>query len=259
MTDPQPTHDGAADSRDDGAAAREGGRAVEPPQFTYVEEFVRYQLSSSLGGPRGMLESALPFVAFTVCWVMLRDTTGLPLSPLYLSLIAALATAVVLGLIRVLQRQSVRYVLQAIFPTAIAAFIAARTGRAEDVFLPGILYNGFLALLSLLTIAIRKPLVGFVIGAAIGDPTGWTADRGLVRMTSKLTAVLAVPYVTRFVLQLPLFLSGHIVLLGVSKVLLGWPLLLAALAVIGLMLSRGRTPMEGSSLNPARVVSEPDA
>src|SRR5690349_19498086 len=218
------------------------------PRFTYVEEFVRYQLSKSLGGPRGMLESALPFIAFTVAWVVTRDRTGLPLSPLYLSLGAALATAVVLGLIRLVQRQSVRFVLQAIFPTAIAAIIAARTGRAEDVFLPGILYNGFLALISAFTIAIRKPLVGFIIGAAIGDPTGWMSDRGLVKMTSKLTAVLAVPYVTRFVIQLPLFLTGHIVLLGVAKVVLGWPLLLAALFVIGLMLSKGRTPMEGSSL-----------
>ena len=63
-------------------------------------------------------------------------------------------------------------------------------------------------------------------------------------MTSKLTAVLAVPYLLRFVIQLPLFLTHSVVLLGVAKVVLGWPLLLAALFVIGLMLSRGRTPME---------------
>jgi len=228
-----------------------------PEQFTYVEEFVRHELSKTLGGPRGMIESALPFVAFTVCWMITRDQTGLPLSPLYLSLAAALASAVVLGLIRLVQRQSLRFVLQAIFPTAIAALIAARTGRAEDVFLPGILYNGFLALISAFTIAIRKPLVGFIIGAAIGDPTGWMSDRGLVRMTSKLTAVLAVPYVTRFVVQLPLFLTGHIVLLGVAKVVLGWPLLLAALFAIGLMLSKGRTPMEGSSLDHPRPAVDP--
>ena len=119
------------------------------------------------------------------------------------------------------------------------------------MFLPGILYNGALALLSLFTVAIHRPLVGFVIGAAVGDPTGWTQDRGLVRMTSKLTLVLAVPYVLRFAVQLPLFLAGQVVWLGVAKVVLGWPLLLAALAVIGLMLSKGRTPMEDSVLNDA--------
>jgi hypothetical protein len=67
-------------------------------------------------------------------------------------------------------------------------------------------------------------------------------------MTTKLTAVLAIPYVTRFVIQLPLFLTGQVVLLGISKVILGWPLLIAALFVIGLLLSKGRTPMEDSGL-----------
>ncbi len=212
-------------------------------EFRYVEDFVRHQLSQSLGGPRGMLEAALPFVAFTVAWVIGRQ--------LYPALGAALATAVVLALVRLVQRQSIRYVVTAVVPTAIAAVVAVRTGRAEDVFLPGILYNGGLALLSLFTIAIRRPLVGFVIGAAVGDPTGWAQDRGLVRMTSKLTLVLAVPYLLRFAIQLPLFLAGQVVLLGVAKVALGWPLLVAALAVIGLMLSRGRTPLEQSVLSGA--------
>ena len=168
---------------------------------------------------------------------------------LFPALGAALGVAVLLGVIRLVQRQSLRYVLTAVIPTAIAAFIATRTGRAEDVFLPGILYNGGLAVLSLVTVAVRRPLVGFIIGAAVGDPTGWIADRGLVRMTARLTLVLAVPYTLRFVIQLPLFLAGQVVWLGIAKVVLGWPLLVAALAVIGLMLSKGKTPMEDSTLN----------
>ena len=216
----------------------------ETPQFRYVEEFVRYQLSQSLGGARGMIESALPFIAFTIAWVIARQ--------LYPAIAAAVVTAFLLALIRLIQRQSVKYVVQAVIPTVIAALIATRTGRAQDVFLPGILYNGALAVLSLVTVAIRKPLVGFIIGAAVGDPTGWTEDRGLVNMTSKLTLVLAVPYVARFVIQLPLFLAGQVVLLGIAKVVLGWPMLIAALTVIGLMLSKGRTPMDESPLASSR-------
>ncbi len=216
---------------------------ADPPQFRYVEEFVRHQLSSSLGGARGMLESALPFIAFTATWVLVKQ--------LYPSLGAALGVAVLLAVIRLLQHQSLKFVAQAVFPIAIAALIASRTGRAEDIFLPGILYNGALALVSVFTIAIRRPLVGFIIGAAIGEPTGWAADRGLVRMTSKLTAVLAVPYLLRFVIQLPLFLTHQVVWLGVAKVVLGWPLLIAALFVIGLLLSKGRTPIEDSALAQA--------
>jgi Protein of unknown function (DUF3159) len=213
---------------------------AETPHFQYVEEFVRYQLGESLGGARGMLESALPFVAFTIAWVIGRE--------LYPAIGAAVGTALLLAAIRLIQRQSIKYVVQAVIPTAIAVLIATRTGRAQDIFLPGIVYNGALAVVSLASVAIRKPLVGFIIGAAVGDPTGWAKDPGLVKMTSKLTLVLAVPYVTRFVIQLPLFLAGQVILLGVAKVVLGWPLLIAALTVIGLMLSKGRTPMEGSPL-----------
>jgi Protein of unknown function (DUF3159) len=214
--------------------------AAETPHFQYVEDFVRHQLGESLGGARGMLESALPFVAFTIAWVIGRE--------LYPAIGAAVGTALLLAAIRLIQRQSIKYVVQAVIPTAIAVLIATRTGRAQDIFLPGIVYNGALAVVSLASVAIRKPLVGFIIGAAVGDPTGWAKDPGLVRMTSKLTLVLAVPYVTRFVIQLPLFLAGQVILLGVAKVVLGWPLLIAALTVIGLMLSKGKTPMEGSPL-----------
>ena len=218
--------------------------AAATPQFRYVEEFVRYQLSQSLGGARGMIESALPFIAFTIAWVITRQ--------LYPAVAAAVVTALLLAVIRLIQRQSIKYVVQAVIPTAIAVLIATRTGRAQDLFLPGILYNGALAVLSIVTVAIRKPLVGFIIGAAVGDPTGWTRDSGLVKMTSKLTLVLAVPYVARFVIQLPLFLTGQVVLLGIAKVILGWPLLIAALTVIGLMLSKGQTPMENSALASSR-------
>jgi Protein of unknown function (DUF3159) len=206
------------------------------PQFRYVEEVVRHELANSLGGMRGMVEGAAPFVAFTVAWVLTRG--------LGYSLLAALGVAVVFAIIRLLQRQSLKFVLQAVIPTAIAAVVASRTGRAEDVFLPGILYNGVLAVVAIGSVALRGPLVGFLYGAAVGDPTGWRRDRGLVRMTGRLTLVLAVPYVTRFAVQLPLFLAGNVVWLAVAKVALGWPLLVAALFVIGLLLSRGRTPIE---------------
>jgi hypothetical protein len=201
-----------------------------------VEELVRHELGQTLGGWRGMVESALPFVAFTVAWVLTRA--------LYPALGAALGVALLLALVRLVQRQSVRFVVQAVVPTAIAALVATRTGRAQDVFLPGILYNGGLAVVSLVTILVGRPLVGYLVGTALGDPTGWVRDRGLVRLSARLTAVLAVPYLLRFVVQLPLFLAEEVVWLGVAKVVLGWPLLVAALFVMGLLLSRGRTPLD---------------
>ena len=233
------------------ADERPEGEDVEAarPRFRYVEELVRFELGKTLGGWRGMVESALPFVAFTLAWVAGRA--------LYPAVGAALAVAVVLAAVRLLQRQSVRFVVQAVVPTVIAALVATRTGRAQDIFLPGILYNGGLAVVSVLTIVLGRPLVGYLVGTALGDSSGWVRDRGLVRLSNRLTAVLAVPYLLRFVIQLPLFLAGQVVWLGVAKVVLGWPLLVAALFAMGLLLSRGRTPIEPVDGDPASEAGRP--
>ncbi len=69
---------------------------------------MRYQLSQSLGGLRGMLESAVPFIGFTVAWVASRQ--------LYLALGVAVGAAVILAVIRLAQRQSLKYVAQAVVP-----------------------------------------------------------------------------------------------------------------------------------------------
>lgn len=223
--------------------------ATTRPPFRFVEEVVRHELSSALGGPRGMIEASCPFIGFTVAWLVSSD--------LMVAIITALAVAVLLAILRLAQKQSLKYVAQAIFPTAIAVVVAARTGRAEDAFLPGILYNGALAVVFAVTIVIGRPVIGYLYGAAVGDPSGWTSDPGLVRLFRRLTAILAVPYVLRFVIQLPIFLSGHVVLLGVAKVVLGWPLLLLALAAIGVLLARGRTPI--SEVAAAGISEEPAA
>ena len=41
--------------------------------------------------------------------------------------------------------------------------------------------------------------------------------------------------------MLPLYLAGEVTLLGVAKIVLGWPAYLGAVAVMGLILVRGRT------------------
>jgi len=41
----------------------------------------------------------------------------------------------------------------------------------------------------------------------------------------------------------PLYLAGQVTLLGIAKIALGWPAYLCALAVMGMMLVRGRTPL----------------
>jgi hypothetical protein len=205
-----------------------------------VEAVIRQRLAQALGGWRGSLETALPTVAFVVVWLWRGDLTA--------ALVATGVVTVVLAVARLVQRQSLQYVLSAVVPTAIAAVFALRSGRAQDAFLPGIIWNAVMCAAALVSVVVRWPLVGFMVGAGdprmAEDPVAWHRDRGLVRVCQRLTLVMVVTFGVRLLVMVPLYLAGDVALLGVAKVVLGWPLWLGAVAVMGLMLLRGHTPQQ---------------
>lgn len=201
-----------------------------------VEELVRARLATALGGRRGVAESAAPIALFTVCWITTHS--------LKVSLSASVGVAVVLLLVRVIQRSNAQFVINALFGIAIASVFAARSGEARDVFLPGILINGGYAIVFIGSILIGWPIVGFMIGSIVGDPTGWHDDKPLVKLCSQLTWILALPCVLRVAVQYPLWATDHVALLGTAKLALGWPLQLAAFAAMGWLLGRNRTPAD---------------
>lgn len=221
-----------------------------------VEEVVRGQLAKALGGRRGMLEAAVPTAAFTVLFLTTHE-----LKP---SVAIAVGCAAVLLVVRIWQRSTTQFVVNSLFGIGIGAFFAWRAAQgggdendqALAYFLPGILYNLGYSILMAFTIVIRWPIVGFMVGSVTGDPTGWRADRGVVRLCSRLTWLLVLPCVVRVVVQGPIYLAGRnewwdqdsaVAALGVSKLAMGWPLQVAALAAMVWLLSRNKTPVTESS------------
>jgi hypothetical protein len=207
-----------------------------------VESLIRERLSSALGGARGSFETAAPTVAFVVAWTVRHDVTA--------AVTASAAILIVLLVVRLATRQTVRYVLSAVFATAIAAYFALRSGKAEEAFLPGILTSAGWGVASLFSVLVRWPVIGFMVAAGdpqmAQDPTGWRRDRGLVSVCQRLTMVLVALYAVRVAVMLPLYLGEHVTMLGISKVVLGWPAYLCALAVMGTMLVRGKTALDPS-------------
>ena len=205
-----------------------------------VEELIRHRLATALGGWRGSVETALPTVAFIGMWSWRQD--------LGLAVWCAVGVAVALAVARLVQRSSLQHVFGAVFATGLAAFFAMRSGKAEDAFLPGMLLSGAYLVGTLISILARWPVVGFLVGAgdprAAEDPFGWRRDTGMVRVCSRLTWVLVAMYAVRLSIQVPLYLAAQVEALGVAKIVLGWPLWIAGVAVMGWLLVRGSTPQQ---------------
>jgi hypothetical protein len=216
-----------------------------------VEEVVRAQLAKALGGRRGMLEAAVPTLMFTLVFVSTRDLRA--------AIVVSVAAALVLLAVRLVQRSTVQFVLNSLVGIALGALFAwraARGGGSADeqalaYFLPGIIYNGAYAVLLALSNLVRWPLVGFMVGSVAGDPTEWHRDPQVVRLCRNLTWMLAAPCLVRLGVQLPIYLAGRaaedptamIAALGVSKIVMGWPLQILGLAGMAWLLARNRTPV----------------
>lgn len=210
-------------------------------RYSTVEELLREKLSEAIGGWRGAAESAAPTLAFALTWARTSD--------LRLSLLVAGAAVVVLLLVRLVQRQNARFIAYAAIGVAISAVFALRSGKAEDAFLPGMLQNGALLVLLLVTNLTRWPLFGFVVGVAEPEafsenPTWWRRHQGIITVASRLAWVLIALNVVRLAIMVPLYLGEQVAALGVAKVVLGWPLYLVAVTVMGAILLRGRTPID---------------
>ncbi|HEV8526655.1 MAG TPA: DUF3159 domain-containing protein [Actinomycetes bacterium] len=201
-----------------------------------VEAVVRRQLAKALGGIRGTVEAAVPTAAFAIVWMATRQ--------LELALGVSIGAAAVLLAARLVQRQTLQFVLTSMIGIAVAAFFALRSGKAEDAFLPGIMYNAVVAAVVIFSIIVRWPFIGFLIGSVTGDPTGWRKDPAIVRLCTRLTWLFVLPNVIRVAVQWPIYLTGNVGLLAAAKIALGWPLFVGALALMLAVLARGHTPVE---------------
>lgn len=177
-------------------------------------------LANALGGAKGLIDSSLPTVAFVVLYTMLKVE-------LMTAVYVALATAGVLALLRLIQKHSLQQVLSGLIGVAIAAWFVSRTGRAEDYFLPGLFTNLAYGVGVLLSILLRFPAVGFVVGALTGDLLGWRKDPAKIRLYSLVSWWWVGMFALRLLVQVPLYLAGSIELLATARLIMGWPLYLA--------------------------------
>ncbi len=199
-----------------------------------VEEAVRSQLAAMFGGVRGGLETTVPLAAFALAYVITEA-----LEP---SLIAGGSVALLLLVVRLVQRSTKQFVLNGIVAIGIGAVLASVTGQAEDVFLPNIVQRGAFALLLLVSILVRRPLLGYAVGWALDDTSAMRSDRGVLRVADRLTLILLAPPTVRTAVELPLYLGGEVGWLGIARLALGWPLSAIAFGLAATMLARGRTP-----------------
>lgn len=214
-----------------------------------ADERDRESLRHLLGGPQGAVEGAAPSVVFVLVYAVAGRSLGIAIG-------SALAVAAVVAAVRLWRRESLRLVLAGLAAVAVASAVAARTGRAEDYFLPSLLANIGAALIWASSIVVRWPLLGVIVGAAIGQRTRWRDDPSLLLAYSRASWIWAVSFVVRAAVMTPLYLAGEVLALGVAKVVLGWPMVLLVIWLSWVTIRRTLPPDHPGLFGLRRAVSD---
>lgn len=185
-----------------------------------------------LGGRHGIAESGLPAIAFVTVYTL----GGQRIAP---AAWVAVGVAAVLTVIRLLRRETLQFALAGFAGVALAAFVADRTGRAEDFFLPGLLLNAGYAAAYLISIAVRWPLIGVFVETATGRGRAWRDDREKVRLYARASWIWVGVFSARLLVQLPLYAAGALVALGIARAAMGVPIFAIALWLTYLVLRGG--------------------
>ena len=186
----------------------------------------------ALGGRHGIADSSLPGLAFVIAYT----ATGQDLDA---AIWTAVAVGAVLFAIRIVRRETLQFAIAGFVGVAIAAFVAKQTGRAEDFFLPGLLLNIGYATAYLVSIVIRWPLIGVIVGPLVGEGMEWRKDPKLVRVYTRASWIWVGLFVVRLAVQLPLYLADELVALGVAKTAMGFPVFAVAVWLSYLVLRDG--------------------
>ena len=188
-------------------------------------------LGTLLGGWRASTDATLPPVAFVVGWLVTGRSVGWGAA-------TALVVSLLLAGYRLARGSRPRAVVLGLLGVAVAAAIALHTGHAADFFLVQLATNAASALAWTLSIVVRWPLLGVVVGAVLRQRGHWRRDPQLLRAYGIASWVWVAQYVVRVGIFGVLYAADAVVALGVARVLLSWPLVAVCVGVSTWVLRR---------------------
>jgi hypothetical protein len=145
---------------------------------------------------------------------------------LTLSLVAALASAAVFTVVRLVQRKPLTQALAGVVGVGISAWLANTTGKAEDFYLPGFFTNAGYILAMVLSIFIKWPVAGLLFGFIRNEGLDWRKDPARVKAYQLGTWIIVAVLALRLVVQVPLYLMGPdgLAALATTRLIMGAPL-----------------------------------
>jgi hypothetical protein len=199
-------------------------------------------------GRGGVLDVMLPPLAFLLANVLAGSSAAM---------VAALLTAGGLVLFRLLRHQSVVYALFGLGASLLALILAQVLQRAEVFFLPDMITNLALAVGSLLSVAVRRPLVAWTSHVVRRWPREWYWHPRVLPAYSEVTLAWAGYFLAQALVQLSVFQLRDAAYLAALGLFTGWPATVVLLVLTYLYGTWRLARLAGPSVDEFRTQASP--
>ncbi|MBL3666795.1 DUF3159 domain-containing protein [Streptomyces sp. M2CJ-2] len=194
-------------------------------------------LFEAFGGVRGMVETVLPGLLFVSIYTINKD--------LHMSAIAALAVSLVMVVVRLAMKDTVKHAFSGVFGVGFGVVFAMMTGNAKDFYLPGMLYTLGLALAYIVTAMAGVPLIGLMLGPVFRENLSWrTRNPGRKKAYTKASWAWGLILLGKSAILFPLYWWADTTQLGWVLVALKIPPFLLAVYLTWVFLAKAPPPID---------------
>jgi hypothetical protein len=188
-------------------------------------------LLSSVGGVQGLIETTLPGFLYVLSYTIFRNIT--------VSIATVAVSVVGLTIRHVVMKRPWTQLIGSLVGVALAIYLTLRPGgQAADYYLKDFWINGAYGSALLISILVRFPLIGVIVGFLTNQGLQWRKVPKKLRYFDLVTLLWVGLFATRLGVELPLYLAGDVVILGFVKIVLGLPFYLTMIWVSWLLLRR---------------------
>ena len=202
------------------------------------------RMMAQLGGVPGLIYSSLPVLLFVGTSRLLGLSAAVG---------AALGTATLILVWRLIRRESVQPAVSGLIGVAVCALIAYAMGESKGYFLLGIWTSLLWAAVFATSILIRRPVVGYIWSWLHGHDRAWRNVRRAVYAFDIATLTWVLVFGARFVVQRLLYDSNHTGWLVVARIAMGWPLAVGAALVTYLAIKAAQRALESATVIDAAI------
>lgn len=193
-------------------------------------------LFDAFGGIRGTVETMLPGLLFVMIYTINKDVK--------LSAIAAGAVAVLLVVVRLLRKDTVKHAFSGVFGVGVGVAFALFTGSAKGFYLPGMIYGAGLGVAFTLSALVGFPLLGVMLGPVFKENLSWrTRNPGRKKAYTKASLAWGLIFLAKYAILFPLYWWGDATQLGWVLIALKLPPMVLAVYFTWVFLAKAPPPI----------------